>query len=403
MIGKLGTYFSRLNILSDRRGNFGLMSAILLPVTLGVGGVAMDMTNAIQMKSELQGAADSAALAAASSMAAKGTSKDDAIAMARAFLSSQVANYLSSGATVDPIVLKARQDAAANAADIGVTTTTTATGKNFDVTVNTYYDLPLNPLTQLTGFKSMRIAVTSTSKSATESQNALSMYLVLDRSGSMAWKTDTVDKSKTSCVNWTESNWGRSNVSATSPCYVSKISSLKIAVSSLVDTLKTADPTTKYVRTGAVSYNTAMQTPSALAWGETTMKTYVDALIADGGTDSSDAFDKAYKSLIATSENSAHMTKNGQVPSKFIVLMTDGENSSTAADTETKASCTSAKTAGIKVYTVAFMAPTRGQTLLKACASGDDYYIAAEDADELVQAFQYIGEKAAQSMTRLTN
>ena len=92
MIGKLRARFSGLNILSDRRGNFGLMSAILLPVTLGVGGVAMDMTNAIQMKSELQGAADSAALAAASSMAAKGTSKDDAIAMARAFLSSQVAN-----------------------------------------------------------------------------------------------------------------------------------------------------------------------------------------------------------------------------------------------------------------------------------------------------------------------
>lgn len=403
MIGKLRTHFSSLNILSDRRGNFGLISAILLPVTLGVGGFAMDLTNVVQVKSELQGAADSAALAAASSMAAKGTSKEDAIAMAKAFLTSQVANYLSNGMKNEDQMAQDTKDLG-DAANIGVTTSGNAqSGQTFNVTVNASYNVPLNPLTQFIGYRTMRVAVTSTSQSATESKNALSMYLVLDRSGSMAWKTDTVDGSKSSCVNWTESNWGKNNVKATSPCYVTKISSLKIAVNSLVDTLKTADPDTKYVRTGAVSYNTAMQTPSALAWGETAMNSYVDALVADGGTDSSDAFDKAYKSLALLTENAAHLTKNGQVPSKYIILMTDGENSTTAADNETKVSCTAAKVAGIKIYTVAFMAPTRGQTLLKFCSSGDGFYIAAEDATELVAAFKYIGEKASQSMTRLTN
>jgi Flp pilus assembly protein TadG/uncharacterized protein YegL len=405
MIGKLRAHFSGLNILSDRRGNFGLMSAILLPVSLGVGGFAMDLTNVVQMKSELQGAADSAALAAASSMAFKGTSKDDAIAMAKTFLNSQVASYLSNGTKTDT-ELAADKTALGNAANIGVTTSGSATsGQTFDVTVKTYYDVPLNPLTQFIGYKTMRVAVSSTSQSATESKNALSMYLVLDRSGSMAWKTDTVDSSKSSCVNWTEDNWGKSNVKATSPCYVTKINSLKIAVNSLVSTLKTADPDTKYVRTGAVSYNSDMQSPSAVAWGETAMNSYVDALVADGGTDSSAAFNKAYTSLndSAGTENAAHLAKNGQVPTKYILLMTDGENSSTAADTKTKTYCTNAKAAGIKIYTVAFMAPTRGQTLLNACSSGDGYYIAAEDATELVAAFKYIGEKASQSMTRLTN
>ena len=403
MIGKLRARFSGLNILSDRRGNFGLMGAILLPITLGVGGFAMDLTNVVQMKSELQGAADSAALAAASSMAAKGTSESDAIAMARIFLTSQVANYLSNGMKTEQQMGEDRTNLG-NAANIGVTTSGSATsGQTFNVTVKTYYDVPLNPLTQFIGYRTMRVAVTSTSQSATESKNAISMYLVLDRSGSMAWKTDTVDGSKSSCVNWTEDNWGKKNVDATSPCYVSKINSLKIAVNSLVSTLKTADPDTKYVRTGAVSYNANMYTPSALAWGETAMNTYVDALVADGGTDSSAAFDKAHKSLIDTAENAAHKTKNGQVPSKFIVLMTDGENSSTSADTKTRTSCTNAKAAGIKIYTVAFMAPARGKTLLDFCSSGDGYYIAAEDAAELVAAFKYIGEKASQSMTRLTN
>ncbi|MGK6311874.1 TadE/TadG family type IV pilus assembly protein [Neorhizobium sp. DT-125] len=53
-----------LKLLSDRSGNFGIMSAIVLVPLIGVAGLAIDVTDALSVKSQLQGAADAAALAA---------------------------------------------------------------------------------------------------------------------------------------------------------------------------------------------------------------------------------------------------------------------------------------------------------------------------------------------------
>jgi Mg-chelatase subunit ChlD len=156
------------------------------------------------------------------------------------------------------------------------------------------------------------------------------------------------------------------------------------------------------VRTGAVSYNSAMQTPTNLAWGETATKTYISKLTADGGTDSSIAFKTAYQALTAATENTAHMNVNGQAPSKYIVFMTDGDNNYTSADTETKKWCDLARTNGVEVYTVAFMAPDRGKALLSYCATTSAHYFAAENADDLNAAFDYIGERATETATRLT-
>ena len=110
----------------------------------------------------------------------------------------------------------------------------------------------------------------------------------------------------------------------------------------------------------------------------------------------------SYNKLIATSENTVHKTKNGQVPTKYLVLMTDGANNSSADDTSTKATCVSAKAAGIEVYSVAFMAPTAGQNLLKACATDASHYFEAENMAALVAAFKVIGERTSAVVSRLT-
>jgi hypothetical protein len=157
-----------------------------------------------------------------------------------------------------------------------------------------------------------------------------------------------------------------------------------------------------FVRTASVSYNSAMQTPVNLAWGTNNTKTYISNLQADGGTDSGLAFKTAYNAVSASSEDTLHMNKNGQVPSKYIVFMTDGDNNYSSADTETKKWCDSARLAGIEVYSVAFMAPSRGQALLSYCATTTAHYFKAEDADDLNAAFQYIGERATATATRLT-
>ena len=61
---------------------------------------------------------------------------------------------------------------------------------------------------------------------------------------------------------------------------------------------------------------------------------------------------------------------NGRpAPRRHIVFMTDGDNNYTSADTETKATCETAKAAGVQIFSVAFMAPSKGQKLLQYCAS----------------------------------
>jgi len=50
--------------LADRSGNFGILLALLLVPVIGAAGLALDYSNALSVKTRIQGAADAAALAA---------------------------------------------------------------------------------------------------------------------------------------------------------------------------------------------------------------------------------------------------------------------------------------------------------------------------------------------------
>jgi Flp pilus assembly protein TadG/uncharacterized protein YegL len=400
--------FSRL--IGCRSGNFGMITAIIIPVAAAGAGVAMDLNRMVQIKSILQDAADSGALAAANALAVKNISDDEAIALAKTFMASQFYNIIpkensgtGSSGTTAPVDV---DDAA-----IGSVERTTSTGgKTYDVKLTSSYTMSTNGMTALLGWDNVTIKVSATAQSTTETKNALSMFLVLDRSGSMEEDTNTVNEaSPTTTVTYdcgyynSKGKWVSKTCSYEETNYYTKIESLKLAVASLTTQLNTADPETKYVRTAAVSYNASMQTPTALEWGTTSALNYVKALTATGGTDSSAAMARAYSDVAKASEDTAHKAKNGQTPSRFILFMTDGDNNYTSADTKTKATCDSAKAAGVQIFTVAFMAPTKGQTLLKYCASSTSNYYDAQNAAELVAAFKEIGDKAVQASTRLTN
>ncbi len=399
--------FSRL--IASRSGNFGMITAIIIPVAAAGAGVALDLNRMVQIKSVLQDSADSGALAAANALAVKNISDDEAIALAKQFMSAQFYNIIGnndssvdSGTTAPVPVDKAA---------IGsVERTTASTGKTYDVKLTSSYTMNTNGMTALLGWKTVTIKVSSTARSTTESKNALSMFLVLDRSGSMDEDTTTVNAaSPTTTVTYDCGSYNKKGKWVSKTCsyeetnYYTKIESLKLAVASLTTQLNTADPQTKYVRTAAVSYNASMQTPTTLEWGTASALSYVQALTATGGTDSSDAMARAYSDVSKTSEDTAHKAKNGQTPSKFIVFMTDGDNNYTSADTKTKATCDTAKKAGVEIFTVAFMAPSKGQTLLQYCASSTSNYYDAQNAAQLVAAFKEIGDKAVQASTRLTN
>ncbi|MDW9596572.1 VWA domain-containing protein [Sinorhizobium meliloti] len=408
---------SFLAMLRDRGGNFGMMTALIAPLLLAVGGVSVDVANMLMTKNQLQDATDAAALAAASALVSDARPDiEEAKAIARKFLKTQTAVASATDTPGEEQQVASRQaggegSAAAapqwddvNTTEINIAETANgAKGKTFQVTVANKHRLQFNAMTRLLGQESIEIETQSIAESATESKNALSMYLVLDRSGSMAWKTNTVNTAKAKCQNYTEANWSKfPDLKATSPCYVTKVDALKAAVGDLLAQLVTADPESIYVRTGAVSYNSAQDMASSLSWGTNGAASYVNALVATGGTASGSAFKTAYQKVTALTEDSAHGAKNGQVPTKYIVFMTDGENNYANDDTVTKQWCDTAKASKVQIYSVAFMAPDRGQKLLKYCASSSSHYFEADEASDLVAAFKAIGERAAALASRLT-
>ncbi len=388
------------NILSrglrDRAGNFAMVTAVVIPVILAAGGIAIDLTKIVLAKAELQDASDAAALAAASALANDGKTADEAKAIAAELFALQMSGTSSIVKEGDETLIDA-----APVIDIKETTGE-SNGKTYQVNVGATYSVKYTVFTQLLGHTTGTLSTQSSAESATESKNALSMYLVLDKSGSMLANTN--EKSTAArCYQYDESGRLLSNQQI-SPCYVKKIEALKTAAASLFAQLDKADPKTIYVRTGTVSYNSSMDTAYNLAWGTTASLTQVNALSGGGGTASGAATKAAYDKLNASTENTEHKKKNGQTPTKYLILMTDGNNNASSDDTTTKDYCTKAKAAGMVVYGVAFMAPKggKGQKLLQACVSSSENYFAAEDMGQLVAAFKAIGERAAMLISRLT-
>lgn len=400
-----------LSLLADKQGNFAMMTAIMLPVLFGFAGAGLEMTKVMQVKSDLQNAADAATLAGATAARLAEGKKSDAQSAA------DTNNFLAGQDYMQEMGAEEKKKTLEDSNSIA-SRNETSRGTEFVIKTNLNYTMKLNPLLGFIGVNTMKISVTSTATSSFNKGAPLSMYLVLDKSGSMSFRTDTVDKSKYSCYNYEMASWPYPT-SSTKPCYVNKITSLKTAVSYLVDTLNKSDPTYKsngspesaLVRTGAVAYNDKSSLPQGLSWGTKKSKDYVQALSADGGTDANAALTTAYTALRSTNadEIKAHKDAGNASFERFIVLMTDGEMTGDSAtwnastDASVRRTCTTAKADGIKIYTVAFMAPDKGKSLLQACATSMDNYYAPENMDEIVEAFGDIAKKAAGNISRLTN
>ena len=403
--------FSRM--LRNRAGNFGILTALSLPVLAVAGGVAVDVTNMSLTRSQLQESTDAAALATATALVDGDATTTTAKDLGNNFVLGQMSNYLG-GDTDATNSLKAGTNTT-------VTKTTDSSGNSgYTVLVNASYSMPVNSMTRLIGQSSMNISASSSSTSGKTSEtqkNALSMYFVLDRSGSMDEATDTVNTQQPtttytySCIKTNQYGkqvWG--TCTGTQPNYYTKMESLKIATSNLSAQLNSADPNMMYVRTGADSYNNVAQTATALAWGTNAVAAYVNNLTSSGSTNSAPAFTAAVDALTKpsttaglTNEQLQHKTKSGVInPTMYIVFMTDGDNNVANADTTTRAQCDKARSNGIHVYTIAFMAPSNGQALLKYCATSSSDYFTPQSAADLFKAFTVIATETSKQMTLLT-
>ncbi len=358
MFGKIA------DLLSNNEGNFAIMASLTLPVVIIGASLALDTTDALSMKTRMQNAADSAALATSTLLSQdENLSVEDAKAFAATFLRGQMEEDLPSFSNMSVTPL------------ITITPVKDNGNTIWQVAVSLTGTKALSPMAHLMGRSDISVGVVGKSESASGViQGAFSMALVLDRSGSMDWNLDGQRK----------------------------IDVLKTAVGGLLDQFDTADPGHNYVRVGAASYNTYMTGSQKLSWKSKKTRDFVNALPADGGTDSTEAFNWAYTNLNSTNETKKHTDNTGPEPQKFIVFMTDGDNNYSAADSSTRILCDKAKDAGVEVYTVAFAAPTRGKQLLSYCATSSEHFYDAESSADLIAAFKSIGKQASQVTSRLT-
>ncbi len=352
------------DFLSNTEGNFAIMASLTLPVVIIAGSLAIDTTNALSMKTRMQNAADSAALATSTRLSQEeNLSLEDAKAFAATFLQGQMEEdrEVFSDMSITPVItITPIEDNGNTIWRVAVSLTGTQT---------------LSPMARVMGRTNISVGVVGKSESASGvTQGAFSMALVLDRSGSMDWDLDGQRK----------------------------IDVLKTAVGGLLDQFDSADPGHNYVRIGAASYNTYMTGSQSLHWKPKKTRDFVNALPADGGTDSTEAFNWAFTNVNSNNEIKKHKDNTGLVPQRFIVFMTDGDNNYSSADSSTKILCDKAKDAGVEVYTVAFAAPTRGKQLLSYCASSSDHFYDATSSADLIAAFKSIGRQASQVSSRLT-
>lgn len=382
--------FGRLRaLLRDRSGNFGLTFALLTVPVMTAIGCSFDYVQALNTHRKMQSDLDAAIVAAVQHVGAR----DDAA------IKAEIGKWMDAQAEQKGYYVL-------NTAGIVIDSSNSTIKASVSATVPTTF-------LKIVGINSVPVAVQAAvlgGKNST-AKTAFSMYLVLDRSGSMSGQTNT--SYTTTCYRNETAKTG----AYTCTKVYTKMEALKLAANNLLDQFTTADPEKKYVRTAAVSYDDVMDTPAGLAWGEDHVSTYVNNLSPRNYTDSSKAMQTALAALIATSnaskdENKIHKAMNGvATPKKYIVFMTDGENTklqngrvveNPAADTSTKATCDSARTNNVTVFTIAFMAPTNGQNLLKYCATSAENYFPAENTAQLVEAFKIIGATSSKSLVRLT-
>lgn len=89
---------------------------------------------------------------------------------------------------------------------------------------------------------------------------------------------------------------------------------------------------------------------------------------------------------------------------KAVVLMTDGENvasvydevTAAQADANTLALCTSMKQRDYVIYSIAFQAPPKAQTLLRLCASSPAHYYESPTEEDLKAAFRQIAGRLSE-------
>jgi uncharacterized protein YegL len=341
--------------LSNKGGNIAISAALtFIPIMFSVGA-AIDFSRSSNLHNNVARATDAALLASVSDVM-KDVDLDDVAAVNSKLNEKFEPFFLANMYNTEPYEY--------NGYEVNYDPNT----RKVSVKVLVDYKAAV---TQVMGIDGWKTDVEAAATMRMKAGGAVSMFLVLDRSGSMGWSN------------------GEGGT---------KMASLQSAVDDMITDLQVADPKKKYIRMGAVAYSSYMWTQQNLRWNLNNSNDYVQNMYANGGTDSSDAIYKAYRKLKRSTEQTEHMNKNGQEPKLIIVFMTDGDNNYSSDDTSTINTCNTAKNYGMEIYTVAFKAPSNGEALLSNCATSTAHYFEPQNNSEMIEAFKQIGDNVAESL-----
>lgn len=362
----------------DERGSVFIFVGLAIIVLLGVVAIALDLGMQGMLKTRMQNAADSAALAGA---LADGASNGQREAVARRFFA---LNYPDQYMDTD-----------LTAANVGITASGTS------VLVDTHVRQRKAELLPVLGRQTIETQAVSEVQNSGSSQTAIrDVTLVMDASGSMQYQVDET----------THSGGVR-------------IEGARSAARSLVNELLCKAPSVgsrigwvEYASTCRSAYDctdSSISMPLNGSCGTVTSKVnsyrYQDQWnneFSEGWTNGGDGMERAESLMSAARPNVV----------RAVVYMTDGLNNSyksrnwcfdmqeaqvnqchgahlegaRQADAPTAAACSRLKANGILVYGVAFSADAQDAEVIRNCASGPEYYFYAANTTELLAAFETI-------------
>ena len=297
--------------------------------------VAIDFSKMQSSQSTLQDIADSATLSAAIAANKKNIdgSSVDRVAATRAILAAHITNLDPQIKLSDPII--------------------TFDDATQEVTVELRAQRQMF-FSGVLGQSEKPISASSAASYEVSEINPVSLAFVVDVSGSMGW-----------CPGQ-EENGGQCP-----PGEQPRIVTLQEAVVELFNQIENGNLSIAElrdkIRTGIWTYRDVEATFRPMSDGWQHVETFVRTLRATGGTHSTDAFQSALEALDAETNTVNHPNHK-----KIIVFMTDGANNDDQSTEETEDFCARAKEQGVKIFSVAFAAPIRGENLLLQCASPND-------------------------------
>ncbi|MBW9056257.1 pilus assembly protein [Rhizobium mesosinicum] len=325
--------------LSDRSGNFGIMTALLMVPLVGTAGLALDYAHALSLRTELYAAADAAAVGSISE-------KSDAVAAAMTMQGNGTISVAKTDAR-NIFFSQMSGELASVPVNLSIDVTKTANKLNSKVTFSASV-----PTTFMHVLGRDSITVSGTATAEYQTASFMDFFILLDNTPSMGVAATPTGVSKleakTGCAfACHQMDQSTNNYTIAKSLGVAmRIDVVRQATQALTDTAKTERVSADQFRMGVYTFGTKAEdakltTISGLTSDLTQVKNYTDAVdlmtipYQNYNKDQLTSFDSAMTQMNTIIDPSGDGTSNTS-PEKILFFVSDGVGDSYKPSTCTK-------------------------------------------------------------------